>query len=263
MDRIQRYELKYAFPAQHVTHFRQDLLCFMKEDPYNHQLGHSRGYPIRSLYFESNDLGSYEEKMAGISLRTKLRVRAYLPISDESRFAIEIKQKENGVILKGRSLSLDAEDISNLMAGAYLKVLKKYPDNLFLQRFISEKIRRRLDFSFIVDYDREAFVNLVNSRYVRVNLDRNLRFLPAKHFFDNEAKGLDDYYGQKSILCEFKYENTAPHWMPYLIQKYELQLAPFSKFAEGVGRSWNRMGQHFQNSSFSFIDRNDSILSPS
>ncbi len=244
MDSVRRRELKYQFPQKYLTAFRKDIRHFLAEDSHNKTLPFSRGYKVRSLYFESFDTACFEEKMAGASLRSKFRIRAYLPVRESDSFVLEIKNKENDPVFKQRT-EITAQDVADLIAGKHAPVLARHPDNRVVRDFVHEKIYRMFHLSFVVDYHREAFVNSDNLRYIRVNLDTDLRFYSSRHFFENGISGGYYFEGEDAVICEMKFGDSVPFWMPHLVGKYALQAAPFSKFAEGVNRSWNSMPQKF------------------
>ena len=64
------------------------LAQVMIEDPHNG----AEGYCVRSLYFDTLRDTDYEEKLDGLELRRKIRLRIYAP--GDSFAMLEMKQKQ-------------------------------------------------------------------------------------------------------------------------------------------------------------------------
>lgn len=84
----------------------------------------SEGYPLRSLYFDTEYDGDFFDKESGIEVRKKLRLRLYDPTGD---FAVlEMKQKQ-GEQQHKRFLRLIREDAQRLIRCDYSSLLW-YPE---------------------------------------------------------------------------------------------------------------------------------------
>lgn len=81
----------------------------------------SQGYSIRSLYFDTLYDSDYHEKLDGIELRRKIRLRIYDPASEFAM--LEMKQKE-GAYQKKRSLRINRKDAEEMAAGRYDNLLR-------------------------------------------------------------------------------------------------------------------------------------------
>ena len=68
-----RYELKYLVPTDQVDDIRSELNDRMKRDDY---AGPS-GYGVWSVYYDTEKLRFYYEKIEGLKFRRKLRIRRY------------------------------------------------------------------------------------------------------------------------------------------------------------------------------------------
>ena len=78
----------------------------------------------RSLYFDTLDDQDFADKVDGLELRRKIRLRIYSP---SASFAmLEMKQKE-GAYQRKRSLRLNREDAERLCRGDY-RPLQAYDD---------------------------------------------------------------------------------------------------------------------------------------
>jgi len=175
--------------------------------------------------------------MAGAASRVKLRVRTYPPLRTDSTFILEVKRKETDAIIKHRS-SVSREDVLELVAGTYGGVLSRHPGDAAVEDFIYHKTVKGMDLAFVVEYVREAFVNRHNSRYVRVSIDSELCFFGPEGFLLASGDPGRRYPEDSAAICEIKFDGTAPFWLPYLVQKYDLQVSPYSKFAAGIDSAW-------------------------
>ena len=88
MNEVLRQEKKFLIGLPDYYYHSGNLAKFMLEDPHNR----GDGYPIRSLYFDSLEDRDFQEKVDGVAVRRKIRLRCYGP---DSAFALlEVKQKE-------------------------------------------------------------------------------------------------------------------------------------------------------------------------
>ena len=103
MNDVLRQEKKFAINLTDGAILRQRLGSVMHRDAHNG----AQGYVIRSLYFDTPDDQDFQDKIDGLELRRKIRLRTYSP---QSSFAmLEMKQKQ-GPYQRKRSLRIARED---------------------------------------------------------------------------------------------------------------------------------------------------------
>ena len=110
MNEVLRQEKKYAVNIADGAVLRRHLEPVMHADAHNGP----QGYGIRSLYFDTPDDQDFQDKIDGLELRRKIRLRTYSPRSDFAM--LEMKQKE-GPYQRKRSLRLSREDAQRLCRG--------------------------------------------------------------------------------------------------------------------------------------------------
>lgn len=163
MNEVLRQEKKYL-----ITEADGQKLCgllsrVMMEDSHNGPLG----YRIRSLYFDTPDDRDYYDKIEGLLLRRKIRLRIYEPGDNFAK--LEIKQKE-GQYQKKRSMSIRREDAEELIAGRY-SVLHRYREP-----FAAECYGLLHGFCYrpktVVEYRRKAYIAKENR--IRVTMDHQI-----------------------------------------------------------------------------------------
>lgn len=180
-------------------------------------------YIIRSLYFDSIYNDDYEDKMAGIERRSKIRIRTYN--GDNSLIKLELKEKQGDAQLK-RSLGIEKSDVEALKKCDY-GCLRKYEnhtaDDIFFR--MSEKLYRP---AVLVQYRRKVLSLPTND--IRITFDFDLK--------SNESDF--DIFGNESILypaapfnevvLEIKYNNFLLSYIENLINKYDLTENSNSKY---------------------------------
>lgn len=163
MNEVLRQEKKYLLTAADAQRLGAYLGGVMLQDEHNGP----QGYSIRSLYFDTLNDKDYWDKMDGVELRRKIRLRVYSPSA--SFGMLEMKQKE-GPYQKKRSLRLEREDAWQLCRGNYEPLLN------YREPFAAECYglmhcqcyRPRA----VVEYRRRAFIAKENR--IRITLDSQI-----------------------------------------------------------------------------------------
>lgn len=163
MNEVLRQEKKYLLTAADARLLGARLGGVMMEDEHNGP----QGYSIRSLYFDSLNDGDYWDKMDGVELRRKIRLRIYSPSAGFGM--LEMKQKE-GPYQKKRSLRVEREDARRLCRGDYGPLLKyKEPFAAECYGLMHYKCYRPRT---VVEYRRRAFIAKENR--IRLTLDSQI-----------------------------------------------------------------------------------------
>ena len=69
-----RYEFKYFLKEEIADHIFKIALNFMNVDNYALKSG-EKGYFVRSLYFDNSEYDNFFEKVDGMQVRKKFRIR--------------------------------------------------------------------------------------------------------------------------------------------------------------------------------------------
>ena len=102
LRRFNRFELKYLITLKQATQFKSALSNFLVPDEHGNNNG---TYELVSLYYDSPDLRCYWEKLDGLKIRRKLRIRLYDNheiITEETPVFVEIKQRVDRITQKRR-----------------------------------------------------------------------------------------------------------------------------------------------------------------
>jgi len=207
---------------------------YVKHDQYCADLPKQR-YTVRSIYFDSEDMDFYFEKLDSVRVRKKLRVRTYNLAEDRAPAFLEIKRKIGRRGLKERVM-MDLALVGPLLDGGELSEL--LPDLPFLDRKVVDKFRfnmkmKRLRPVVLVVYEREAFVGIDNERW-RMTLDHNLRSLINPVLGDMFVEQDLQQFEDRNFVLELKFDDRMPRWMTSLVRQLNLRAQSYSKYVHGI-----------------------------
>ncbi len=160
MNDVLRQEKKYAIHLADASALRARLERVLHGDAHNGP----QGYTIRSLYFDTPENSDFQDKVDGLELRRKLRLRLYDPAADFAM--LEMKQKE-GPYQRKRSLRLDREAAMALTRGDYTPLLRC--GEPFAAECYGLMTWRCYRPAAVVEYRRQAFVAKENR--IRITFD--------------------------------------------------------------------------------------------
>jgi len=233
-ETFHRYELKYYIPRSDMETIRDIVLPHVVRDPWC-DCRPEKSYTVRSIYYDTEDLRFYYEKMDSVKVRKKLRVRTYNLPSESSPAFLEIKRKFGRRGFKERLL-LSMDDVEGALNGtAAPEVLK---NRSFSERKVMDKFRFNLRIGdlrpvVLVVYEREAFIGKSNDR-LRVTLDHDLRSLLNPEldeiFVEEKLKQFED----QNFVLELKFDDFMPRWMARLVTLLNLKARPYSKYCHGI-----------------------------
>ena len=90
-----RYEFKYFMSSKISDEIFNQSLNFMNIDNYA-QFNKDNKYLVRSLYFDNDDYNNFFEKVDGIKIRKKFRLRSYdKQLNSKIQFFLEMKGKSS------------------------------------------------------------------------------------------------------------------------------------------------------------------------
>ncbi len=214
-----RHEFKHEISYGDMLVLRQRLSAVMKAD--THAINGK--YFIRSLYFDNAADKALREKIDGVNIREKFRIRYYN--GDTSLIHLEKKSKINGLCLKD-SVTLSENQTQAILDGNYEWMSKS---NVPLVRELYGKmLSQGLRPKTIVDYTREPFVFLPGN--VRVTLDYNIRTgMSCTDFLNPNCVTVPA--GDTSIILEVKWDEYLPDIIRDCVQLLNCRTGAFSKYA--------------------------------
>jgi len=228
-----RSEIKYYVSLEKVADIKKFIKPYVNRDPYSSKQKDHR-YIVRSLYFDTPQLDFYYQKMDGLQIRKKLRIRAYNNgYSGEYGF-LEIKRKYTNAIIKERT-KYPIPQIERILSGEednWLS-LKQANGSLVLGKFLYNIEKLNLEPVVLVVYDRDAFVGELENRN-RLTLDYNVKAC--------KCDTLNSIYHETDLIpitesqciLELKFDYYMPQWMRKLICHIKVSPQSISKYCMGV-----------------------------
>jgi len=237
---FQRYEIKYWLTEERYFDVRDEIQRYMELDPYCHDRPH-HAYPIWSLYLDTFDFATFEERLDGLIFRQKYRLRTYgadKPFEDAltDPLFVEIKKKQNKVILKDRSLIKvrEALDLLDHASGNPFMQTLPLAQKKTMERFVFFQNHLSLGPQIAVKYEREAYFG-ENDRNVRVTFDRNLCAKESRALAEMYTETKNWFHHRNpQIIFEIKVYDAMPQWLVNILRRFQLRSEPISKYCESV-----------------------------
>ena len=220
MELRYRHEWKHEISYADLLAIRQRLRAVAESDP------HAQGgrYLIRSLYFDNLDDKALREKIDGVNLREKFRIRYYN--GDTSVIHLEKKSRRAGLGTKF-SAALSREEAQRIVNGN--------PDWMMdsgrplVQELYCKMRWQGLRPKVIVDYTREPFIYRPGN--VRVTFDYDIRTgLSCTDFLNPDCVTIPA--GDAPILLEVKWDAFLPNIIRDAVQTPGRHAEAFSKYAQ-------------------------------
>lgn len=215
-----RHEWKHVISPADLLVLRQRLPLLMEWDP------HATGgeYLVRSLYFDNAADTILREKLDGVNVREKFRLRYYN--GDPTFLRLEKKSKINGLCLKQTAPLSPAQ--AQALLSRELNWMKSSPVPLHRELY-DRMLHRGLRPKTVVDYTREPFVFAPG--HVRVTLDYNLRTAACCADFSDPAC-LTLPVGASPIILKVKWDEYLPDIIRDAVQLPNCRSSAFSKYAQ-------------------------------
>ncbi|MBP5362979.1 MAG: polyphosphate polymerase domain-containing protein [Ruminococcus sp.] len=213
-----RHEIKHEINYSDLLIIRQRLAAVAYPDPH----AINGKYLIRSLYFDNLSDKVLMEKINGLSIREKYRIRYYN--GDTSVIHLEKKSKFDQLGNK-QSASLTAQQAQKIVDGDIDWMLAS--EQPLIRELYSKMITEGISPKTIVDYTREPFIFPAGN--VRVTLDYNVRSgMRCTDFLRNDCITVPV---SDSIILEVKWDNFLPDIIRDAVSLENRREGAFSKYA--------------------------------
>ena len=216
-----RLEYKYLVPNSLLDRIRAELLPHMGIDPFAGKQS-SNEYTVRSVYYDTPRLDCYHEKVDGVGVRRKFRIRGYNRPDENSIVFLEIKRKYMNFILKDRAplLQKDLNDFfSSSETDKYIISLSGTDqEQADAKHFLYHYYRRSLQPAVLVVYDREAFLGKFDPS-LRLTFDKNLRgaVFPTLDMLYDDDRLVPSMRGHFILEVKF-FRGALPAWAIAMVQ---------------------------------------------
>ena len=164
-----RIEKKFTIKAE--------MLNQVRESVSDSKLGFSKVYDdryVNSIYLDSFNYENYQENLAGLSQRSKARVRWYSSspfagLSSSTKLALEIKLRNN---ILGNKLTSFVELPENLVSLTSIEIIQLFREQL--PKDFLPHIDHCNELSLGVSYLREYYEDF--NKDLRITIDTNIKF---------------------------------------------------------------------------------------
>ena len=215
-----RHEWKHVLNTTDLLILRQRLRAIMESDPH----AIDGKYHIRSLYFDNLEDKALREKIDGVNMREKFRIRLYN--CNSSLINLEKKSKKNGLGTK-YSAKLSAEEAQKIVDGEIDWMLQS--ENSLIQELYCKMRYQGMRPKTIVDYIREPFIFRPGN--VRVTLDYDIRTgLHSTDLLNPDAVTIPA--GDAPLLIEVKWDEFLPGIIRDAVSLPNRRVGAFSKYAQ-------------------------------
>ncbi len=220
MDMRYRHEWKHEISLSDMYAIRQRLRAVAKPDPH----AADGKYRIRSLYFDSASDKALREKIDGVNMREKFRIRYYN--GDTSLIHLEKKSKRSGLGTKFKA-DLTAEEAQKIADGDIGWMMES--DRALVQELYCKMRYQGLRPKTIVDYTREPYIFRPGN--VRVTFDYDLRTgMRCTDFLNPDCVTIPA--GEVPIILEVKWDDYLPDIIKAAVQTRGRRATAFSKYAQ-------------------------------
>lgn len=217
-----RKEIKYIVPLWKALMIKNSLESLLEKDEYCV----NGTYTVRSLYFESVNNIDFSEKLAGIDVRKKVRIRIY--DGNTSLCKLELKQKK-GDLQHKHSFVISEADVAELEHGNY-SVLKKYFHNttaaVKAYNFMEQGGYKPV---VLIEYDRFAYKYPMYD--TRITLDMNVRSTESN--LDIFAPKVIYTPIMDDVVLEVKYSGKLMGFISNALAPFGLTQGVYSKYCSG------------------------------
>ena len=223
MEKEQRYrhELKYAISHSEYLAMRARISKLMEPDPHASDNG---TYRIRSIYFDNDDDKALREKINGMKIREKFRIRYYN--DDFSFITLEKKMKVDDLCLKIDE-RIPEEECRKILSGDIGWMMSHHSE--LVKELYAKMIFQRLRPKVLVSYLREPYIFKAGN--VRVTFDSQIRTsVYHRDFLTKEVRDISATDTPQDMLLEVKYDTFLPSVIQEMIQINGIRQQAFSKY---------------------------------
>lgn len=217
-----RHEWKHIITPSDKAQLISKLRSFCSPDSH---YGES-SYRIRSLYFDNVYDKVLAERINGLEVREKFRIRYYN--NDDSYIMLEKKSKFNQLCGK-TGCRLTREEVEALLAGDIAWLLKK--DHPLCAELYAKMHSQMLRPKVIVEYSRRAFV--YGPGNTRITIDEDVRTGLSSLGFFNPDLVMVPADVRRPVILEVKYDEYLPDIVRRAIQLDNRRTSNFSKYTAG------------------------------
>jgi SPX domain protein involved in polyphosphate accumulation len=234
-----RYELKFLITGEQKDRFLKAARPGLEADPH----GRDAVYGISSLYFDTPCLQAYWEKLDGVAIRRKYRLRRYAALNGATpawgAAFMEIKHRRNNTVTKER-VSIGESGLETILeTPTELARLDRYArrNGLASQSTVAAIMLAASRPGFrpasVVSYRREAWLGRVDHR-LRVTFDACCRASRPETRYSADIRAGQAILPANLFVMEIKFDHAIPTWIREITVAHQVRLQRFSKYASSI-----------------------------
>ena len=230
---FQRYEFKYILNKRISYQIEEEARNFMVYDGFVHKELNNQ-YFVRSLYYENIFSSNFYEKVDGMKIRRKYRLRTYGNLYDPNvPIFFEVKGRNLERTYK-RRIKVEYNYLNYFLdRSKNFNLLKIYHNKEMIKHFVYDTYKKNIKPYILIDYIRRPYVNKFGL-YFRLTFDNELITTKTNRLF-SEKKDLSWLECKAGYtILEVKFDRSIPAWFHRIIQSYNLNRRSISKFAIGM-----------------------------
>ena len=232
VEDFSRYEFKYLLNAERRHEVEAEVSHFMTFDGHVHE-DMDNSYLVRSLYFDNYVASHYYEKIDGVRMRRKFRLRTYdrrlqpdVPVYLEEKGRRIERTYKHRIAIDPAHLEIFANPVRRG------ELLSLYPGVDLIEGLYFDGVRRQVRPCVLVDYVRRPYTSFYDMNF-RVTFDSHLMATACNDLFPPPAANWHQANAGYTIL-EVKFHRRIPAWFHRVLQAYNMRRLSISKFCRGM-----------------------------
>jgi len=229
MLEVLRQEKKYLINLEQYYHISRRFNSLLTEDAHSQ----GDGYLVRSLYFDSVDDNDFEEKINGIDLRKKIRLRNYGANSESAK--LEMKQKQ-GMLQKKRSLTLNKQQATRVINRDFSALLEF--DSNFAGECFSLMSMQCYQPKAVVTYTRKVFIAHENE--IRITFDHHIKGSETNFDIFSDDLVCNMIFDPFMVVMEVKFNGFLLSYIKDILNEVNASELAVSKYCLGrtIGKEY-------------------------
>lgn len=230
-----RYEIKFLLNQQQHVALAAAINRVLQPDPFGDDDGH---YAVTSLYYDTVDYKAYWDKVNGVKMRRKIRVRTYGSpvVTPETPVFLEIKQRTNVRMGKRRLQLPYAAAVNFQTVGDALANLTPAEAQM-AQELHYLFATLHLQPACMVSYQRAAYGHHVDYPDLRVTFDTEVRGrIENLSLLTADTSAMQTVLAPGWAILEVKANQTIPYWLAELLNRHGCTPRRISKYCATLER---------------------------
>jgi SPX domain protein involved in polyphosphate accumulation len=245
-------EHKFLVSRGLIDDIRNEIKPYVNLDKHSASR-EQKQYTVRSIYYDTRRFKCYDEKIEGLCVKKKFRIRGYNTPEEDSVVFLEIKRKYEDFIAKNRA-PFKWDEVKALFPKGGLDTQRipfeeSSKEGKDTRRFLYNYCQKKLLPTVLVIYEREAFYSKFDPSF-RLTFDKNIRSLLYPSIDSLYVSQNLKYCLPRHFIFEVKfYRGSLPLWIRSILSRHQLQRLSISKYttcidSHRVARKFDRSLAH-------------------